>query len=87
MDVILNVSRRFSAVFISEVTISAMIRAIASGDWKLVSHWPLGWELYDLAKDRTELQDIAARATVNRATLAALSVARTRTTYWPSLRG
>jgi arylsulfatase len=36
-------------------------RAIQSGDWKLVSRWPFGWELYDLATDRSETTDLAAR--------------------------
>jgi arylsulfatase A-like enzyme len=35
-------------------------RAIASGDWKLVSRWPLGWELYDLGVDRSETADLAS---------------------------
>ena len=35
-------------------------RAIAEGDWKLVSRWPFGWELYDLATDRFETRDLAA---------------------------
>ena len=35
-------------------------RAIADGDWKLVSRWPFGWELYDLAQDRFETDDLAA---------------------------
>ena len=35
-------------------------RAIAEGDWKLVSRWPFGWELYDLANDRSETDDLAS---------------------------
>jgi arylsulfatase len=35
-------------------------RAIRSGDWKLVSKHPDGWELYDLAADRTETRNLAA---------------------------
>ncbi len=35
-------------------------RAIAEGDWKLVSRWPFGWELYDLANDRSETNDLAS---------------------------
>ncbi len=35
--------------------------AIRRGDWKLVRDYPGMWELYDLAKDRTELVDVAAR--------------------------
>ena len=34
-------------------------RAIREGDWKLVSKHPGGWELYDMAKDRTEMHDLA----------------------------
>jgi arylsulfatase A-like enzyme len=36
-------------------------RAIRSGDWKLVSKNSGGWELYDLAFDRTEMHDLAAQ--------------------------
>ncbi|MEO7317450.1 MAG: sulfatase-like hydrolase/transferase, partial [Chthoniobacteraceae bacterium] len=37
-------------------------RAIREGDWKLVAKGPKGaWELYDLAADRTELNDLAAK--------------------------
>jgi arylsulfatase len=35
-------------------------RAISDGDWKLVSRWPSGWELYDLASDRFETRDLAS---------------------------
>lgn len=35
-------------------------RAIRIGDWKLVSKHPRGWELYDMAADRTEMNDLAA---------------------------
>jgi hypothetical protein len=35
-------------------------RAIAEGDRKLVSRWPFGWELYDLASDRFETNDLAS---------------------------
>ncbi|MDQ3623969.1 MAG: arylsulfatase [Verrucomicrobiota bacterium] len=35
-------------------------RAIRMGDWKLVSKHPGGWELYDIAADRTEMRDLAA---------------------------
>ncbi len=35
-------------------------RAVRAGDWKLVSEVTRGrWELYDLAADRTELNDLA----------------------------
>jgi arylsulfatase A-like enzyme len=36
-------------------------RAIRSGNWKLVSTYPDGWELYDLAADRVERNNLAAR--------------------------
>lgn len=36
-------------------------RAMREGDWKLVAKGPGGkWELYNLAKDRTEMHDLAA---------------------------
>ncbi len=35
-------------------------RAVRDGDWKLVASDGGAWELYDLAKDRTELHDLAA---------------------------
>ena len=34
-------------------------RAIRKGDWKLVSRFPGKWELYDLKKDRTEMNDLS----------------------------
>ena len=36
-------------------------RAIRSGDWKLVSKHSRGWELYDVAADRTEMRDLASQ--------------------------
>jgi len=36
-------------------------RGLRDGDWKLVSFRGQPWELYDLAKDRTELRNLAAR--------------------------
>ena len=36
-------------------------RAVRSGNWKLVSTYPEGWELYDIAADRVERNDLAAR--------------------------
>jgi arylsulfatase A-like enzyme len=36
-------------------------RAIRVGQWKLVSKHPTGWELYDIAKDRAEQHDLAAK--------------------------
>jgi hypothetical protein len=35
-------------------------RALRDGDWKLVSYKSEPWELYNIAKDRTELNDVAA---------------------------
>ncbi len=36
-------------------------RALRKGDWKLVARGARGdWELYDMAKDRTEMHDLAA---------------------------
>ena len=36
-------------------------RAVIDGRFKLVSDWPGAWQLYDLAADRTESRDLAAR--------------------------
>jgi arylsulfatase len=36
-------------------------RAVRQREWKLVSKHPGGWELYNVAKDRTETNDLAAR--------------------------
>lgn len=33
--------------------------AVREGDWKLVSRFPDGWELYDMSKDRTEMHNVA----------------------------
>ena len=35
--------------------------AVRIDQWKLVKRYPLGWELYDLDADRTELNDLAAQ--------------------------
>lgn len=35
-------------------------RAVRMGKWKLVSRRPLRWELYDMAADRTEMNNLAA---------------------------
>lgn len=37
-------------------------RAVREGKWKLVSRYPGAWELFDLEADRTELNDLAAKA-------------------------
>ena len=34
-------------------------RAVRDGQWKLVSRFPEGWELYDMDADRTETRDLA----------------------------
>ena len=46
-------------------------RAVRSGNWKLVSRYPHGWELYDIAADRVERNDLAAQRPEVVATLAA----------------
>jgi arylsulfatase A-like enzyme len=35
-------------------------RAVRSGNWKLISTYPGGWELYDIAADRVERTNLAA---------------------------
>lgn len=37
-------------------------RALRHGDWKLVARWNEPWELYNLAEDRSELNNLATRA-------------------------
>jgi arylsulfatase A-like enzyme len=36
-------------------------RAVRDGRWKLVRKYPGPWELYDMAEDRTELNDLAGK--------------------------
>jgi arylsulfatase len=36
-------------------------RAVRSGNWKMVSLWPGEWELYDMAADRVERNNLAAQ--------------------------
>ena len=36
-------------------------RAVRSGSWKRVSRYPGGWELYDIAADRVERNDLAGK--------------------------
>ena len=36
-------------------------RAVRSGNWKIVSVYPEAWELYDIAADRVERNNVAAR--------------------------
>ena len=33
--------------------------AVRRGAWKMVRHFPNGWELYDVSRDRSELHDVA----------------------------
>jgi arylsulfatase len=35
------------------------IAAVRTTDWKLVRAYPGPWELYDMARDRSELRDVA----------------------------
>ena len=46
-------------------------RAIRAGDWKLVSYKGGPWELYDLAADRTELNDLVKKEPQRAAKMAA----------------
>jgi len=36
-------------------------KAVRDGKWKLVSRFPEEWELFDMEKDRTELNDVSAQ--------------------------
>ena len=36
-------------------------RAVRAGNWKLVSKYPGGWELYDIPADRTEQHDVGGK--------------------------
>ncbi len=36
-------------------------RAVRDGQWKLVSKYPTGWELYDIVADRAEQHDVAVK--------------------------
>jgi arylsulfatase len=47
-------------------------RAVRDGQWKLVAKGPAGaWELYDMAADRTEMNNLAARETARVKTMVA----------------
>jgi arylsulfatase A-like enzyme len=61
-------------------------RAVRSGQWKLVSTYPRGWELYDMTADRVERNDLAARRPDLVKALAAAWdawAARTHVDPWP----
>jgi len=47
-------------------------RAVRQGQWKLVSMYPDDWELYDMAADRTELNDLVTTDPDRAAAMAAL---------------
>ena len=47
-------------------------RAVRDGNWKLVSRHPDRWELYDMAADRSERNDLSAREPATAARLARL---------------
>ena len=36
-------------------------RAVIAGDWKIAADWGRPWQLFNLANDRTELNDLAAK--------------------------
>jgi arylsulfatase len=63
-------------------------RAVRQGDWKLVAKGRNGpWELYNIAADRTEQNDLAAAEPAKVADLAALWLAyaqRTHVLPWPA---
>jgi arylsulfatase len=47
-------------------------RALRDGDWKLVSRFPQGWELYDMKRDRLETRDLSREMPERVAAMAAL---------------
>jgi arylsulfatase len=47
-------------------------RALRQGDWKIVSRYPGGWELYDMKTDRLETRDLAKERPEKLAELSAL---------------
>jgi arylsulfatase A-like enzyme len=62
-------------------------RALRIGDWKLVAKGSDGpWELYDLSRDRSEMQDLASREPARTADMVATWnrwAERTHATPWP----
>ena len=65
-------------------------RAIRAGNWKLVSRYPEGWELFDMAADRTEMRDLAAAEPARVKALTAQYeewAARAGAVPWDKLRG
>ncbi|MBL8293346.1 MAG: sulfatase-like hydrolase/transferase, partial [Bryobacterales bacterium] len=64
-------------------------RAVLQGDWKLVSRYPGDWELYNLALDRTEMQNLAPREPARVAAMQSLYQAwaqRCGVVEWSQLR-
>ncbi len=65
-------------------------RAVRSGNWKLVANGIKGkWELYDISKDRSELNDLAAAMPGKVKQLADMWDAyaqRTHVVPWPEVR-
>jgi len=65
-------------------------KAVRQGRWKLVCKHPGAWELYDMAADRTELNDLSDRHADKAAELAALYdvwARRCNVEPWPDVRG
>ena len=64
-------------------------RAVREGNWKLVSRYPGQWELYDIAADRSEMNNLASgeRTRVERlARLHAQWSARVGVQDWPTVQ-
>ena len=62
-------------------------RAVRAGQWKLVSKFPGGWELYDIATDRAEQRDLAAKESARVRAMAASYDAwakRANVVQWPA---
>jgi len=62
-------------------------RAVRDGQWKLVSKFPGGWELYDISTDRAEQRDLAAKEPARVNTMAASYDAWAQRAYvvpWPA---
>ena len=62
-------------------------RSVRDGQWKLVSKFPGGWELYDIAADRAEQHDVAAKEPARVKAMAAAYDAwakRANVVAWPA---